>query len=77
MTTEQHPGTRDSVKRSLLKTISWRACATTTTMLIVYIVTGKAMISLSVGVADIIIKTILYYIHERVWSTELPEVGER
>ncbi len=76
MTDTKHPGTRDSIKRSLLKTLSWRICASTATVLIVYIFTGEIMISMGVGLAEAVIKTILYYLHERIWSTELPQVGE-
>ncbi len=77
MLNKEHPGTRDSIKRSLLKTISWRICATAATIIIVYAFTKRPALSVGVGIAEVIIKMILYYLHERFWSTELPKVGEK
>jgi len=57
-----------SRKRSLLKTISWRAIATIATVILVYMFTGNLTISLGVGSLDAITKTVLYYLHERAWS---------
>jgi len=54
--------------RSLLKTVSWRVIATLATIILVYIFTGDISISLGVGSLDAIIKTVLYYAHERAWS---------
>jgi len=54
--------------RSLLKTISWRVIASLGTVILVYIFTGELTISLGVGALDAIIKTVLYYAHERAWS---------
>ena len=56
-----------SRKRHLLKTITWRIIGTLDTMLIAWIISGDAMIGLSIGAAEIITKMILYYLHERVW----------
>jgi uncharacterized membrane protein len=55
-------------KRSLLKTMSWRVIATLGTVILVYIFTAELTISLGVGSADAILKTALYYLHERAWS---------
>jgi len=73
---DKHKRTKESVKRSLYKTLSWRVVATITTVIIVYAITGKAKISIGVGLGDTVVKTILYYFHERFWAAELPEVGE-
>ena len=60
---------RDRVTRyrHILKTISWRIVGTTDTILLGWIISGDPTIGLSVGGAEFITKTILYYIHERVW----------
>lgn len=54
--------------RSLLKTITWRISATTTTILLVFIFTQDFLVSLGVGGLESFVKTILYYLHERVWN---------
>ena len=54
--------------RSLAKTISWRIVATSITMLIVYLFTGNVVISAGVGSLELPMKTVAYYIHERIWN---------
>ena len=60
---------KDSVKKSLLKTISWRLIATLIGMSLVYFYTKKIQFSLAFGLADFIIKFIAYYTHDRIWKT--------
>ena len=59
---------RDGHHRSILKAISWRVCATITTMLIVFLLTGRIDIALGAGGIEVVAKLILYYLHERVWG---------
>jgi uncharacterized membrane protein len=59
---------RDFHKRSIVKAICWRVSTTFVTIAIVYIFTGKAMISLGVGAAEVVVKLFLYYLHERIWE---------
>jgi uncharacterized membrane protein len=54
--------------RSFAKAISWRIVATLTTMLLVFAFTGSLMISGGVGVAELVVKILVYYLHERVWN---------
>jgi len=54
-------------KRHILKTITWRIIATISTILIVWIFTGDLELSLGAGAVEVIIKMILYYLHERMW----------
>jgi uncharacterized membrane protein len=56
-----------SVKRHILKSFTWRAIASLTSFCIAWAVTGNVKAGLTVGVADVIIKLVLYYLHERVW----------
>ncbi|MHC4389167.1 MAG: DUF2061 domain-containing protein [Planctomycetota bacterium] len=66
----------DAPCRSVLKAISWRVIATATTVTIVFFLTRlcgfpfheSLKLSSVAGVADIILKLILYYLHERVWG---------
>lgn len=54
--------------RSLFKAVSWRFIATTSTMALVYLFTGKAALSLGIGAIEVVLKMALYYGHERAWS---------
>ncbi len=62
------PNYRESRLRSLLKACSWRVLATATTVLIAYIITGKADAALAIGSIEFIAKFIIYYLHERAWQ---------
>ena len=59
---------RENKKRSFGKSVTWRVCATLTTMILVWIFTGNLTIALSLGIVEIIIKMLVYYFHERVWN---------
>ena len=59
----------NSKKRHILKTFSWRFIGTLDTILIGWLISGNAFIGLKIGVAEVITKLILYYLHEKVWYT--------
>jgi uncharacterized membrane protein len=54
--------------RSIAKAISWRILATSTTIFLVFLFTGNFVTSASVGALELLSKTIIYYIHERIWN---------
>jgi uncharacterized membrane protein len=54
--------------RSFAKAISWRIVATLTTILLVFAFTRSLMISGGVGIAELVVKILVYYLHERVWN---------
>ena len=54
--------------RSLAKAISYRIFGSITTFIIAFILTGDPIISSAVGIADLFAKTILFYLHERLWN---------
>ncbi|MDF1795405.1 MAG: DUF2061 domain-containing protein [Coxiellaceae bacterium] len=58
----------DKHYRSLAKSLSWRICATITTMVISYFVTGSIAVALSIGSIEVFAKLILFYLHERAWN---------
>ena len=58
----------ESSKRSLVKSISWRIIASIVTTLIAYAFGLPAKAIGLVFFADLIIKFILYFFHERVWA---------
>jgi uncharacterized membrane protein len=55
-------------KRSIAKAISWRAFGTIDTMLISWLITGKLVLAVSIGTTELLTKTLLYYVHERIWN---------
>ena len=56
-------------KRSVTKTFSWRGIATTDTILISRYITGSWTAGFSIGIIEIFTKMLLYYLHERAWSS--------
>ncbi len=60
-------GIRDSQKRHLMKTVTWRVIGTLDTMLISWIISGNPLTGFKIGIAEVITKMILYYLHERTW----------
>ena len=58
---------RLSHKRHILKTITWRVVGTIDTILLSWLISGDPFIGLGIGVAELITKMVLYYLHERVW----------
>ena len=59
---------KESHLRSILKTISWRIIATTTTVTIAYFVFEDISNALKVGGIEFFAKMIIYYFHERAWQ---------
>lgn len=58
---------RESYKRHLAKTFTWRAIGTLDTMLISWFITGNPILGLQIGFSELLTKMILYYFHERAW----------
>ena len=54
--------------RSVVKTISWRITATSTTLVISYFITGSLALASLIGGIEFFSKIFLYYIHERIWN---------
>lgn len=56
-----------SRKRHIAKTISWRIVGTMDTMLLAWVITGNPLTGVKIGLAEVVTKMILYYLHERTW----------
>ncbi len=54
--------------RSMAKSVTWRATASTITILLVYAFTRKPAAALAVGGFEVVFKMIAYYMHERIWN---------
>jgi uncharacterized membrane protein len=61
--------------RSLLKAVSWRLTGTVDTIVLAWLITGHVGKALSIGGAELITKTLLYYFHERAWNRS--QLGRR
>ena len=58
---------QNSKVRHFLKTITWRFIGTIDTIILSWIITGKAEIGLTIGGLELFTKMVLYYAHERLW----------
>ena len=56
-----------SRKRTLAKTVSWRAVATLDTLAISYLVTGSGTLAGTIAGFEVLTKVVIYYCHERAW----------
>lgn len=55
-------------KRHLAKTISWRTVGFLSLSLLCFVTTGSALLAGSIAGLDLVVKSILYFLHESVWS---------
>ncbi len=58
---------KDTNKRSIVKGISWRVVATTTTIAIVYFFFDRLDLAIAAGMIETVLKVGLYWVHERAW----------
>ncbi|MCC8358469.1 DUF2061 domain-containing protein [Salinimicrobium sediminilitoris] len=56
-----------SHKRHIAKAITWRAVGTLDTILLSWFITGDPLLGLQIGLAEVLTKMLLYYLHERLW----------
>lgn len=57
----------NSVKRHALKTLSYRILGTTTTILVAYSLGGSIKMASLLGLGELLLKPIIYFLHERIW----------
>jgi len=58
---------KETNKRSIVKGISWRVIATTTTITIVYFFFDRLDLAIAAGMIETVLKVGLYWLHERLW----------
>ncbi|SHI68746.1 adenylyl-sulfate kinase [Cycloclasticus pugetii] len=58
---------KETNKRSLIKGVTWRIVATTTTMLIVYVFFGRLDLAIATGLLESVLKIGLFWLHEKAW----------
>ena len=59
---------KSKVKRSIIKTLTWRLIGTIDTVCLAWWISGDPMTGLQVGGAEVFTKMILYFVHERLWN---------
>ena len=59
---------QENIKRSIVKTISWRVVGTLATVTISYFITGTLALAFSIGGIELVSKMVLYFFHERAWN---------
>lgn len=59
---------RFAQRRAFVKTVSWRGLSFLVTTLAVWVITGRPTLAASVGLAEAIVKSLGYYLHECVWE---------
>ena len=58
----------DKRQKSIAKAISWRVIATLTTVSLVFIYTKELSLAAEIGVFEVMLKMLFYYLHERGWN---------
>ena len=58
---------KETNKRSIVKGVTWRVVATTTTITIVYFFFDRLDLAIVAGMIETVLKVGLYWVHERVW----------
>jgi uncharacterized membrane protein len=57
----------DTHSRSFAKALSWRMTGTIDTMVISFVITGSIKLAATIGLTEVVTKSLLYYLHERAW----------
>jgi uncharacterized membrane protein len=55
------------LKRHILKTITYRILGTLTTVITAYLLGASLQISSLLGLGELLLKPIIYFLHERFW----------
>jgi uncharacterized membrane protein len=56
-------------RRSFVKAVSWRVLGSIDTFLLSWLFTGNPKAAGAIATTEVITKMILYYFHERAWSS--------
>ena len=57
----------NSLKRHILKTISYRILGTLTTVIVAHSLGASLKVSSMLGVGELVLKPVIYFLHERLW----------
>jgi len=56
-----------SHSQSLAKAVSWRLVGSVDTFVVAFVLTGHPGAAGAIASTEVLTKTVLYYLHERVW----------
>lgn len=62
------PKSKETFCRTFIKTLGWRATATTITVVSTYLISGSVDAAWKVGTVDLITKLVGHLMYEKVWS---------
>ena len=54
--------------RSIAKAVSYRIVGTINTCLVAWVITGNIDLAARIGIVDISLKIVVFYVHERLWN---------
>jgi len=54
--------------KAIYKTVTWRAIATTITILIIFFLTERWDVSVIGGSIELVSKMVAYFMHEKAWG---------
>ncbi len=57
----------ESHARTIVKSLTWRVGGLIMTVGVAWWITGKGEMAASIGLADTLVKLVVYYVHERMW----------
>ena len=55
------------VTRDIVKTISYRILGSATSFILAYLATNDYKVGIGVGMGDLLIKPMIYFLKERIW----------
>ena len=58
----------DRKRRSFVKAITWRICATLITFTICILITSSFNFAVLISAIEVVMKIIFFYFHERLWQ---------
>ena len=59
---------KETSKRSITKALTYRAWQSLNTFLISLLVTGKVDMAAAIVSIEILVKIVIYFFHERIWT---------
>jgi len=62
-------GGREAHSRSLAKAVSWRLLGSVDTFILSWLFTGSVKAAGAIATTEMLTKMVLYYFHERAWSS--------
>lgn len=60
---------REAHSRSLAKAMSWRILGSIDTFVLSWLFTSNVRAASAIAITEVLTKMVLYYLHERAWSS--------